>query len=278
MDLKSIYISKIWDELAADFDTYKPSIWQLCGNRLIDVSNISKGNRVLDIGCGKGNTLVTISKIIGPKGKATGIDLSIPMVNFSNKLIKESNITNVEVLHQDVSHINNNFSSNYFDNIIGNFSFRYVLQTRKVLNDVIDKLKTGGTLSFTLWGQSIHDAELDTLISKYVKLYNPLADKLSDNNIEYIKTDNDIKQRLNGTNLSSISIFTEDRKIIFENAEVFIRQQWNNLYRADLKEILLLGEDVFNEFYKEFVTHFEKNRIEGGIEINYKVMYGVCQK
>lgn len=275
MEKTSVYLSGVWDSVAKDYDTVEPSAWKIVGTKLISKSNISNGNYVLDIGSGKGSTLVPISSIVGPSGKVIGIDLSIAMVNFANKLITDLDLSNAQIFHQDASNIT--FDNDYFDNIIGNFSFRYILQNKEILEMVISKLKPNGTLSFTLWGDNINDIEIGKIVDKYIEAPIPPIEKLNKINLP-LSTAKDIENYLRSMGLRNVNVTLCHQDILYSTEEDFIKWLYASLFNITVKKIKSLGGDVFNEFEKDFFNLLRTHRVKDGVLITWNVIYATCQK
>jgi len=66
------------DEQALLDQTYQP-IEKL----LADAVTASGARSVLDIGCGSGATTLAVTRILGPRGQATGIDISEPLISVA---------------------------------------------------------------------------------------------------------------------------------------------------------------------------------------------------
>src|SRR5215475_1192651 len=47
---------------------------------LFERALVGEGNRVIDVGCGCGETTIALAKRVGPKGHVTGVDISAPML------------------------------------------------------------------------------------------------------------------------------------------------------------------------------------------------------
>lgn len=56
------------------------SIFSQLGQRLIEVSHITPGTRVLDVASGKGAVLFAAADQVGSEGRVVGIDLAENMV------------------------------------------------------------------------------------------------------------------------------------------------------------------------------------------------------
>lgn len=275
MEKTSCYLSEAWDSVAKDYDTIKPSAWEIVGNKLINISNISKGNYVLDVGSGKGSTLIPISHKVGANGKVIGIDLSIAMVNFANKLITELNILNIEIFHQDAANIT--FDNDYFDNIIGNFSFRYLLQNEEIFKRVISKLKPGGTLSFTLWGDNLNDLEIGKIVDKYIVAPIPPIEQLNKSNLP-LNTAKDIENYLKIMGLHKIKVTECRQDILYNREEDFIKWLYASLFNITVKKLKSLGDDMFNKFEEDFFNLLSTHRVKDGVLITWNIIYATCEK
>ena len=47
---------------------------------LVEAVSAASVSRVLDVGCGTGSTTLAVARLLGAKGRCTGIDISDPMI------------------------------------------------------------------------------------------------------------------------------------------------------------------------------------------------------
>ena len=66
---------------------------------LLDQIGVQPGDRAIDIGCGPQGILELLSELVGPDGKAVGLERSAPTVELARKFAAERGLANVEV-HQ----------------------------------------------------------------------------------------------------------------------------------------------------------------------------------
>lgn len=109
---------------------------------LIKATHIRSGEKVLDIGCGPGNS----SKILSDTGaEVTGIDFSQKMIDVA--LAKYPNISFHQADAENLPEANNSF-----DVIIANYVVHHFADPKKVFSEIARVLKPGGRFAFAVWG------------------------------------------------------------------------------------------------------------------------------
>jgi len=72
--------ARLFDELAETYDGVGVDFFQPIASGLVEALEPRPGQRVLDIGCGRGAVLLRLAAAVGLNGSATGIDVSPRMV------------------------------------------------------------------------------------------------------------------------------------------------------------------------------------------------------
>ena len=85
-----------WTEFADEFDTNFRSIWA----RFLETDPIAPADRVLDIGCGSGQSTRDAARL-ARDGSALGVDLSESMLAEARRRASTEGLTNVEFLRAD---------------------------------------------------------------------------------------------------------------------------------------------------------------------------------
>jgi ubiquinone/menaquinone biosynthesis C-methylase UbiE len=70
---------------------------------LLDLAAPQPGERVLDIGCGPGTTVLELAKQVGPGGHVLGADVSEPSVARARERIAAAGLRHAEVIVADAS-------------------------------------------------------------------------------------------------------------------------------------------------------------------------------
>ena len=96
-----------------EIDLTKQNFWEVFGEKLANHMNLKLGSSILDIGTGGGSCLIPAAKIIGPTGKAFGIDLWKNRIEDVNENIKKNNLTNTTAQVMDARELT--FEDDTFD-------------------------------------------------------------------------------------------------------------------------------------------------------------------
>jgi SAM-dependent methyltransferase len=116
-------------------------------------------DRVLDIGCGLGDTTTRLAELVGPEGSAHGVDVAERMIETA---AKEQTAPNVSFSVMDVQY--DQFDRTY-DYAFSRFGTMFFANPVAALRNVRTALAPGGTLNMVVWRQKpdndwLHRAEL----------------------------------------------------------------------------------------------------------------------
>jgi ubiquinone/menaquinone biosynthesis C-methylase UbiE len=81
--------------------------------KALEMLGLKKREKVLEIGFGRGTTLVDIAKQVGDEGEIHGIDLTPEMVTLAREVFLRNKINNIEIIEGDARDLP--YEKNYFD-------------------------------------------------------------------------------------------------------------------------------------------------------------------
>ncbi len=106
----------------------------------VDALELSKGDTVVELGCGTGLNFPLVLEKIGPEGKLIGVDLVDKMLDQARKRVNENGWKNVELVQSD-------FASYEFpkelDGIFATGALQYSSEYDKIIKRCYDALKPG---------------------------------------------------------------------------------------------------------------------------------------
>ena len=115
---------------------------------LFDRAALTKGERVLDIGCGCGATTIAAARAIAP-GDALGVDLSVPMLDRARYDAAKADMGNVRFEQADAQV--HPFGHEAFDAVISRFGTMFFADPPAAFANMRRSTKAGGRITFVCW-------------------------------------------------------------------------------------------------------------------------------
>lgn len=112
-----------------------------CGGNIIYL-NLMKGEKVLDLGCGRGGETIEAAQRIGTKGFAWGLDITPRMIELAQERAQKEQIQNVEFLKASMDSLP--FEDNSLDAVFSNCAINHVEDKVAVYQEIYRVLKQGG--------------------------------------------------------------------------------------------------------------------------------------
>ena len=122
------------------------------GDEAMRIYPPNPGDRVLDIGCGFGDTTQQLAALVGPEGMAVGIDVSEPFIEASTEEAKQAGAENVEFFATDVQVGDLGGPYGYAFSRMGVMFFANPVQA---LRNIHSALRPGGRLVAVVWRQKL---------------------------------------------------------------------------------------------------------------------------
>lgn len=143
-----------WAELQAQMDRQLAPL----GERAIAALDPRPGERILDVGCGCGDTTVTLGRAVGAAGEVLGLDISHPMLEVARRRGAESGLK-VRFLEADAQ---TQALEGGFDGVFSRFGVMFFADPVAAFRNLQGALRPGGRLAFVCW-RTMAEAELLSL-------------------------------------------------------------------------------------------------------------------
>jgi SAM-dependent methyltransferase len=111
-----------------------------------------EGNRVLDIGCGFGDTTQELARLVAPGGRAVGVDVSEPFVETATTEARAAGIANVGFLAGDVQVME---LPGPFDYVFSRMGVMFFANPVAALRNIRDAMAPGGHLCVVVWRRKL---------------------------------------------------------------------------------------------------------------------------
>jgi len=143
---KTSKIIKAYRKYAENYD-FAEIFYRLLGCKIpkyrkmtIKALELSKGDTVVELGCGTGSNFSLVLDAIGPSGKLIGVDITDKMLEQARKKVQENGWKNVDLVQSDFAEYK--FPEG-LDGIFATGALSYSTQYDKIIKEGHDALKTG---------------------------------------------------------------------------------------------------------------------------------------
>jgi len=235
-------------------------------NELFSRAKIKATDKVLDIGCGGGDTTFKVSKLMVDGGQVLGADISHTLLDHAKLIF--SNIDVMKFIHCDAQ--NYSFDKNYFDKVISRFGVMFLENPYEAFKNILGSMRTNGSLNFVCWTNLMENEfiiEGMDIISKYTQKVLPEITKdpgpFAFSDSEYVS---EVLQSAGFKNINIDEVYTSisTKDSAERDAEI--------LMGIGLRARMLSEENLSREkmamIKKEIIQRCEKRQM--GKEITYK--------
>jgi SAM-dependent methyltransferase len=133
-----------WAELSARTDAQLGPL----GRKVMALLEPARGERVLDIGCGAGQSTAELAELVGETGRVVGVDISEPLLNAAKDRIAARGLRQVELVLGDAANVT---FAQPFDLAFSRFGVMFFEDSVAAFENVGRALRAGGRLGFVCW-------------------------------------------------------------------------------------------------------------------------------
>lgn len=116
---------------------------------LLRGARVRPGDRILDVGCGCGETTAVLARIAGPTGEVVGLDMSGPLLAVAREQ------TDVRLLRADAQTVM--LPANHFDTVVSSFGVMFFDDPVAAFRNLRAGLRPGGRLAFLCWQDALRN-------------------------------------------------------------------------------------------------------------------------
>ncbi|EGW36149.1 MULTISPECIES: demethylmenaquinone methyltransferase [unclassified Desulfosporosinus] len=144
---KSTYVKETFNSIATHYDLMN-SLMSLGMDkrwRRIAVERVGAkpGMHMLDVCCGTGQLSMELAKVVGPKGKVTGLDFSRKMLDVAKHSLTQSpNLNCIQFIQGNAMELA--FSEGSFDGVTVGWGLRNLPDLRQGIREMVRVVKPGG--------------------------------------------------------------------------------------------------------------------------------------
>ena len=129
-----------YDRLIEQAELFRPLT-----QRMLLAAGVTRGMRVLDVGCGVGDVSFLVASLVGPEGSVVGVDLDAEALKLAEQRRATQAIRNVEFRQSDARSLD---SAWLFDAAVGRFILHFMKDPTEALRDIAERVRPGGIVAF----------------------------------------------------------------------------------------------------------------------------------
>jgi ubiquinone/menaquinone biosynthesis C-methylase UbiE len=138
----------------------------------IDAAAPTPGERVLDVGCGCGQTTLQLAQRVGADGFALGLDLSQPMLARARERALAGGVHNVQFEQADAQ-IRDFSASPPFDLVFSRFGVMFFADPVAAFSNLRRALAPGGRIGFVCWREFALNPWMSEPMAAVAKVVTP---------------------------------------------------------------------------------------------------------
>lgn len=127
----------------------------------------AKGARVLDLGCGFGDTTIELARHVGAAGEAVGIDAAERFIEVGRQEARAAGASNVRFLAGDVETFD---LGGPYDHVFSRMGTMFFASPVRALRNVRRAMRSGATLCMAVWRAKHHNVWVQPVEDAVIEL------------------------------------------------------------------------------------------------------------
>ncbi len=220
-------IVDVFDRAADTYDDVGVPWFQPIAQGLVEELHVQPGERVLDVGCGRGAALVPLARATGPSGSVLGIDLSPRMIQLTSADVRA--LPQVQLMVADAD--SPGLAPGSFDVIASSLVLFFLPDPAAAVQTWVDLLAPTGRIGVTTFGQQ--DERWRAVEAVFMPFLPPaMKDARTSGARGPFASDEGVEQLLRRAGLERLRTATRTVEAVFVDPEHWIAFSWSHGQRA----------------------------------------------
>lgn len=277
------WFAELFNRVALTYDQVGPKFFDYFGTCLVDLAQIPRGARVLDVATGRGAILFPAAEAAGSNGHAIGIDISEAMVQETSVEIKKRGLKNSQVQVMDAENLQ--FPDASYDYVLCGLSIFFFPQYARALSETRRVLKSGGIIGLTtFWGDEEPDERWKWMGELFDKYLPPVPDDEFNTKDEEppgpdFRSHEGMEAVMNKAGFTNMQVVGEEQDFVYRDEEEWWSTLWSHGMRARLERIeSVAGPDGLQQFKEDAFNKLQTNKQSDGFHHMWSVLFTLASK
>jgi ubiquinone/menaquinone biosynthesis C-methylase UbiE len=240
-------IRALFDAVADDYDDVGVDFFQPIARDLVAELDLKPGERVLDVGCGRGAVLVAAGRAVGPRGKVVGVDLAPRMVELALEAASAAEIeADVFVGDAMQPHVDAPF-----DAVASSLVLFFLPDPLAALVVWRALLRPGGRIGVSTFGPySDHWRAVDAVFRPFLPAR--ISDPRTTDEASPFASDEGVEALLTQAGFTDVRTVTTTAEVRFDDADQWYRWSWSQGQRRMWEAVPVdQRDDVRQQAYRQ---------------------------
>jgi ubiquinone/menaquinone biosynthesis C-methylase UbiE len=167
--LKGFDPKSTYDEASRDYEDASRDYWQYISLRTVERLDVRPGERVLDVPCGSGASVVVAAQQVLPGGSVVGIDFAEQMVAISRGKADAAGLDNVQLSVADMTTLDQS-GIEPFDVVVCSLGLFFADDMPGLLRSLSGLLRAGGRIGVAVFGEHVFDPMRQVFVETVAEL------------------------------------------------------------------------------------------------------------
>jgi ubiquinone/menaquinone biosynthesis C-methylase UbiE len=257
----------VFGRAAPAYERAGPPLFATVARRLVAMTDLPRGARVLDVACGTGAAMLEAARRTGPTGMVVGVDLAPPMVDEARRRGHEAAIGSAAVLVMDAEALG--FRDGAFDAVLCASALYLLPRPEEALGGFLRVLRPGGTLAVAVFGADLDErwGWRGELLARLAPPLEPLGRRFDQASLE---------QALEQAGLGGVAVAVERLDVAYADAAAWWASDWSHGERAVLE---LMSEPALAAYRRAAFRAIQRCRErDGALHWRPEVVYALARR
>lgn len=265
--------------MAEAYDAYAAPYHAAMVHRILDLSELAAGHRVLDLGCGPGNLTFEAIARVGGAGIAVGIDLADGMMRHAVKKAARNRVPNVRFERMDCRGLA--FPATHFDAIVSCLGIPSIGHAR-CFAESYRVLRDGGRFVFSEWsgkGTPAGKAFFEILAKHRAATSPPEIQQLlearrcihASGEPADMRRPSDVSRKLEEVGFRDARHLVETHRVVYPSVEAYLARM--SAWGDNDRELGAMSRETRNAFRREFSERVAPLLTDGRLVLEQVVLY-----
>ena len=228
-------VASVYNLASWGYDRSPLRFFRLVASRLVDLADVQRGQRVLDVATGTGAAALAAARRVGPAGRVTGVDIAAEMLAQARRNVAAADLSNVDLHEADAEALP--FQDRTFDAVICASSIFFLPEMQAGPREWTRVVKLGGRVAFSAFGATAFQPQSD-LFEVRIRLYGAtLPPQRRPFGWQRLTDPGQCGMLLEGAGLREVQVTTEQLGYYFATAGEWWEFAWGSGFRGPLSQL-----------------------------------------